>query len=136
MDSLAHRNRSAFSDLRLRCPLPPAQWGSQNGREEGEEKCEVFRDPPQVEGGPTEALLEHNQGKESQDELQIAIVPVPSNHDVSSQAGPRCVTSQLVRPEPPRDDSPSTACDSSTVAASGGVRLGRADPPCFGQRTT
>ena len=44
-----------------------------------------------------------------------------------------CETGQIVRPEPPRDDSPSTACNSSTVTASGGVRLGRASPPCFGQ---
>ena len=42
---------------------------------------------------------------------------------------------RIVRPRPPQDDSPSTACDSSTVSTStpGGVRLGSAHPPCFGQ---
>ena len=45
---------------------------------------------------------------------------------------PRCVNSELVRPPPPTDDSPSTACNTSSVHASGGVRLGKAKPPCFG----
>ena len=89
--------------------IPPAQWGNQDGREEGEEECELLRDPPQVEGDPVQALLEHDQGMEPQDELHLATVPAPSNHEVSSQMGPRCVNGQLVRPEPPRDDSPSTA---------------------------
>ena len=42
---------------------------------------------------------------------------------------------RLVRPQPPQDDSPSTACNSSTVSIStpGGVRLGAAEPSCFGQ---
>ena len=113
--------------------IPPAQWGNQDGQEEGEKECELFRDPLQVEGDPVEALLEHDRGMEHQDDLHIAMVPVPSNHDISSQAGRRCVNGQLVRPEPPRDDSPSTACNSSTVTASRGARLGRADLPCFGQ---
>ena len=43
-----------------------------------------------------------------------------------------CINGELVRPTPPRDDSPSTACQASTVCASGGVRLGKANPPCFG----
>ena len=42
------------------------------------------------------------------------------------------INGQLVRPEPPSDDAPSTACDSSSVSASGGVSLGKAKPPCFG----
>ena len=70
--------------------IPPAQWGNQDGREEGEEECELFRDPPQVEGDPMGALLEHDQGREHQDALQIATVPVPSNTHTSSQTGPRC----------------------------------------------
>ena len=36
-----------------------------------------------------------------------------------------------MRPTPPSDDSPSTACQSSTVCAPGGVQLGHA-PPGFG----
>ena len=46
--------------------------------------------------------------------------------------GPRCINGELVRPTPPRDDSPSTACQASIVCAPGGVRLGKAGPPCFG----
>ena len=50
-------------------------------RKLGEEECELFGDPPQVEGDPVEALLEQDQGMERQDELHIATVPVPSNQD-------------------------------------------------------
>ena len=68
---------------------------------------------------------------ERQDELLIAVVTEPSNTQDPSQTGARCVNGHTMRPEPPRDDSPSTACNSSAVTASGGVRLGRADPPCL-----
>ena len=44
---------------------------------------------------------------------------------------PRCINGRLVRPIPPSDDSPSTACQASVVCAPGGVPLGRG-PPGFG----
>ena len=28
--------------------IPPAQWGNQDGRDEGEEECELFRDPQEI----------------------------------------------------------------------------------------
>ena len=111
---------------------PPAQWGNQDSRDDGEEECELFGDPPHVQGDPTEALLEQDQGMDNQDELQIAIVPSPSSQ-CASQTGPRCVNGRLAHPEPPREDTPSTACYSSSVTASGGVHLRRSNPPCFGQ---
>ena len=77
-------------------------------------------------------LFDQEYVSENQDELNIAAGPSPSNCSNSSATGPRCVNGQLVRPEPPSDDSPSTACCSSSVTASGGVQLTKADPPCFG----
>ena len=52
----------------------------------------------------------------------------------SNLGGPRCVSGQLVRSPPPRDDSPSTACQPSVACAPGGVSLGRG-PPGFGPWT-
>ena len=106
--------------------------GDHDARAEGEEDCELFRDPPQTDEDPLQDIFEQEHGMEHQDELQIASVPSPSNCSCSNQTGPRCVNGQLVRPDPPRDDSPSTACNYSSVTASGGVRLGKANPPCFG----
>ena len=63
-----------------------------------------------------------------QDELDIAAAPNPSSGSASNVSGPRCISGQLVRPEPPSDDAPSTACNSSSVSASGGVRLGTPPP--------
>ena len=42
---------------------------------------------------------------------------------------------RFVRPRQHDEETPSTACNSSTVSPStpGGVRLGAAEPPCFGQ---
>ena len=67
-----------------------------------------------------------------QDELDRATIPSPSNDIASHVPGPRCINGELVGPTPPSDDSPSTACQASTVYASEGVRLGKANPPCFG----
>ena len=64
---------------------------------------------------------------EHRDELEIAAVPSPSSASLSNLSGPRCINGQLVRPERPRDDCPSTG-DASSVSASVGVRK----PPCFG----
>ena len=58
---------------------------------------------------------------------RFSFAPAFSERFFKNWDGPRA------QEEPPQDDSPSTACNSSTVTASGGVRLGRADPPCFGQ---
>ena len=49
----------------------------------------------------------------------------------SNLEGPRRINGQLVRPTPPCDDSPSTACQPSIVCAPGGVSLSRG-PPGFG----
>ena len=67
---------------------------------------------------------------EHQDELDIAAGPSPSSGNASNVSGPRCVNGQLVRPEPPRDDSLSTACNASSVSTSGGVRVGKAKLSC------
>ena len=66
-----------------------------------------------------------------QDELDIAAAPSPSDGSSSNVTGPRRINDQLLRPEPPSDDAHSTACNSSSVSASGGVRLGKAAPPWF-----
>ena len=108
--------------------VPPVQWGNHDAREGGE-VCELFRDPP-LDEDLTHDAFEQEHGMEHQDELNIAVVPSPSTCSSSNVIAPRCVNGQLVCPDPPRDDSPSTACNSSTVTASGGVRLGKATPPC------
>ena len=112
--------------------IPPAQWGNHDAREDGGEECELFRDPPQTDGDPTQTVfgLEHEMAH--QDGLDIATAPSPSHGRASNVSGPRCINGQLLRPEPPSDDAPSTACNSSSVIASGGARLGKAAPPCFG----
>ena len=104
--------------------------GNHYARESGEEECELFGDVPP---GHEEFLPEEPAQHEAhQDELDRAAVPSPSNDIASNVAGPRCINGELVRPTPPRDDSPSTACQASTVCAARGVRLGKANPPCFG----
>ena len=110
------------------CRVPPAQWGNRFARESGEEEHELFGDLPAAHVEPLQD--DAAQHEAHQDELDRAAVPSPSN--ASNLAGPRCINGELVRPTPPRDDSPSTACQASTVCASGGVRLGKANPPCFG----
>ena len=112
------------------CCVPPAQWGNHYARESGEEECALFGDIPPGRGEifPEEPA----QQVARQDELDRAAFPSPSNDIASNLSGPRCVFGELVRPTPPRDDSPSTACQASTVCASGGVRVGKAKPPYFG----
>ena len=104
--------------------------GTHYAREPGEEECELFGDVPpgQEEIFPEEPA----QHEAHQDELDRAAIPSPSNDIASNVLGPRCINGELVRPTPPSDDSPSTACQARTVRASGGVRLGKATPPCFG----
>ena len=85
-----------------------------------------------LEDDPTQDVFDLGHGTEHQVELNIAAAPSPYNCSSSSMTAPRCVNGHLVRPEPPSDDAPSTACNSSSVTASGGVGLGKADPPCFG----
>ena len=100
------------------CCVPPAQWGNHYASESGEEECELFGDVP--------------PGREAhQDELDNASTLSVSNSMASNLAGPRCINGQLVRPTPPSDESPFTACQASTVCALGGMVLGQA-PPEFG----
>ena len=113
------------------CCAPPAQWGNHHARESGEEECELFGD---VSLGHEESLPEvPSQHEARQDELDSASIPSVPNSIASNLAGPRCINGQLVRPTPPSDDCPSTACQASTVCAPGGVALGKA-PPGFGSR--
>ena len=46
----------------------------------------------------------------------------------------RCIDGRIVRPRQHEEKSPSTTCNSRTISSStpGGVRLGAAEPPCFG----
>ena len=85
-----------------------------------------------LEDDPTQDVFDLEHGTEHQVELNIAAAPSPSNCSSSNMTAPKCVNGHLVRPEPPSDDAPSTACNSSSVTASGGVGLLKADPPCFG----
>ena len=100
--------------------------GNHHAREAGEEECELFDDvrPYQEESIP-EVLAQHEA---HQDELDSASIQNVSNANASSPSGPRRVNGQLVRPSTPRDDSPSTACQASSVFAPGGVILGKAAP--------
>ena len=95
------------------CCVPPAQWGNHHARESGEEECELFGDilPGQEEIFPEEPA----QHEAHQDELDRAAIPSPSNAIASNLTGPRCINGELVRPTPPSDDSPSTACQASIV---------------------
>ena len=113
------------------CSVPPAQWGNRFARESGEEdECELFGDMP---AGKEEPFQDKSaQSEAHQHELDRAAAPSHSNANASNLAGPRCINGELARPTPPRDYSPSTACQASTVCASKGVRLGKANPPCFG----
>ena len=100
------------------CCVPPTRWGNQHARESGEEECELFGDvPPSHEEDPL-GLPEEDEAR--QDELHNASSPSVSNSKASNLAVPRCIKSQLARLTPPRDDSPSTACQASTVCAPGG----------------
>ena len=112
------------------CCVPPAQWGNHLARESGEEQRELFGDLPPDQEEPFQEASAQNVAH--QDELDAAAVPSHSSASVLNLTGPRCMNGELVRPSPARDDSPSTACQASTVCASGGVRLGKANPPCFG----
>ena len=71
---------------------------------------------------------------ERQDELQIARTPQPADDQEPSNASSiRCIDGRIVRPRQQEEESPSTACDSSTVSIStqGGVRSGAAKPTLF-----
>ena len=87
------RQYSRRSDL----TIPPAQWGNRPAREEGAEECELFGEPPHVEGDPLYDLLEQEPGMKHQDELQIAVVTDSSNAHESSPTSARCVNGQIVR---------------------------------------
>ena len=114
------------------CCVSPARWGNHYARESGEEECELFGVvPPDQEENPLGVPAECEA---HQDELYNASSPSVSNSMASNLAGPRCIDGQLVRPTPPSDASPSTACQASTVCAPGGVPLGKA-PPGFGSPT-
>ena len=120
---------------------PPGQWGDRDLRreeedeeEEEEEEEELFGGLLQTGGEPAADLVEQDLFVERQDELQTAIMhPAASNPDSSNQTSVRCVNGRIVRPQQPQANS--TASNSSTVSilTPGGVRLGAAEPPCFGQ---
>ena len=88
--------------------VPPAQWGNHYARESGEEECELFADPAPDEWGEPFQV-----DSARQDELENAAAPSPSSASASNLTGPRCINGELVRPTPPRDDSPSTVCQAS-----------------------
>ena len=80
--------------------------------------------------------VEQDLFTEHQDKLQIARTPQPAdNQEPSNVNSVRCIDGRIVRPRQHEEESPSTACNSSTVSMStrGRVRLGAAEPPCFGQ---
>ena len=95
------------------CCVPPAQWRNRYAREPGDEECELFGDVPP--GHEENSLGVPAECEARQDELDNASTPSLSNSMAFNPAGPRCINSQLVRPTPPSDDSPSIACQASTV---------------------
>ena len=112
------------------CCIPPAQWGNMHARDTGEEEYEWFGNAPAVQEGND--MGTPSDGEANQDELDNAAALHASDSMAATLEGPRCVNGQLMRPTPPRDDSPSTACRPNFVNAPGGVALGRG-PPGFGQ---
>ena len=112
------------------CCIPPAQWGDMHARDPGEEECDLFGDVPA--GHEANVMSVPSDGEEHQDELDNAAALHASDSMAATLAGPRCVNGQLLRPTPPNDDSPSTACRPNVVNAPGGGALGRG-PPGFGQ---
>ena len=112
------------------CCIPPAQWGDMCARDPGEEECEFFGDVPSGHDGNLMGMP--LDGEEHQDELDNAAASRAADSMAATLEGPRCVNGQLVRPRPPNDDSPSTACRPNVVSAPGGVALGQG-PPGFGQ---
>ena len=118
--------------------VPPAQWGDRNLQTHDDtEEADLLQDALQPGGEQAGDPVEQDLFTEPQDELNTASVPrpiqPPEQHNLNLA---RCVDGRILRPQPPQDDSPSTACDSSTVSTStpGGVRPGGAQPPCFGQQ--
>ena len=105
------------------CGIPPAQWGDMHARDPGEEECELFGDVPAGHDGNVMGMP--SNGGEHQDELDNAAASHASDSMAATLAGPRCVNGQLMRPTPPNDDSPSTACRPNVVNAPGGIALGR-----------
>ena len=99
--------------------VPPARWGDRNlQRYEDEEEVDLFQDalqPGGQAGGPIEQYLFMAQ----QDELNTASVPRPIQPPERSQPNlARCVDGRNPPPQPPRDDSLSTTCDSGTASIS------------------
>ena len=80
--------------------------------------------------------LEEGPFTMNQDELQTARTAQPAEPtESSSTSSVRCVGGRIARPSQREEESPSTACNSSTVSITtpGGVQLGSvAQPPCFG----
>ena len=117
--------------------LPSAQWGDRDLEEEEEEKKnELFGRCLSAQRRIGRRSHRTRSFMESQDKLESATILVAaSSPDNSNSNFVRCIGGRIVRPQPPRDDSPSTACNSSTISIStpGGVRLGAAEPRCFGQ---
>ena len=117
--------------------VPPAYWGDRTlRRPEDDNDVDLFQVALQPGGEQEGDPIDQDLFREQQDELNAASVPGPMRRPEQSDSNlVRCVSGRSVRQRPPPDDSPSTACDSSTVSTStpGGVRLGTAQPPCFGQ---
>ena len=106
------------------CCIPPAQWGNRYARDSGDEDCDLFGEVPL--GHEENPLGMPADGEAHQDELDNAATSHASDSMASNLEGP-VHQWKVVRPTPPRDDSPSTACQPS----SGGGSLGRG-PPGFG----
>ena len=91
---------------------------------------------PQTERDPLEPIPRTSsmKGREHQNEVQIATVPVPSSTRVSSQTGPRCVNGQLLHVQ---NHLEMILHQQHAIPAASplqeAVRLGKANPPCFGQ---
>ena len=111
------------------CCRPPAQWGDIHARDR-EEECELFGEvPPDQDPDLSDNPFDN---VEQQDELENAEVLPPLHAQPQPISGARCINGNLVRPDNPEEESPSTACRQSVVHAPGGVALGRG-PPGFGK---
>ena len=109
----------------LMTPVKPTTGGIQS-----------LRGPP-VQYGPSPVTQQTSRQHDLPVPLQAARISQPAEPTESSTStSGRCIGGRLVRPSQREEESPSTACNSSTVSISiqGGVQLGSvAQPPSFGK---